>query len=408
MSPGIGAAVVGCILMTTIAPACAQTGTSCDRSPPLVKFVTPRGDPTSHTPSREAASEFVYRREDRTAPSNALDFTFSVVVTVTPDTTLLDPVRIEAIRFRVPEIDHSPHRWSPEVANLGAPEFDGTHLTATVTYSGLPRDNSAFGPKTIEVLLPAENDPSVLECIGAQPIEVFYDGRDGNPFEKEQPNWFYFYKQNAIAQQLVGDAFRYGCDSGRSSASHGQGERCIEICNDAYDARNTYYLADARARPLEVTGESEEIHYYTSFVATLMHELDHANNNVTISKRRDRGSDGDDDNDGLLDEWEREVTHTAPDDSHSVIDRGKYPRGSIINPSPSGPEPDNEMYAASIVERCAAQRANTGQDWAQPGTNYREGFILQDQLRSSDAEASARQCVPVSPPRPPDQRPCAP
>jgi hypothetical protein len=381
--------------------ACASTGGEENTSAewPHLAFITPAGDPR-RSPRSEAGNgqnEFVFSTVDD-KDRGVLTIHLKVEARAGADFAQLTQLA-SGLQFDVDEIPGSSKDWDPNNVD-GEPKVENGQLTATVSFTGLPSLNSSFGLKTVRLRY-ARRGKVLLE----QPFEVFYTGTGKNHpnvvycsrcisarhcradrragLPSTEANWFYYYRQNAIEQTLACGFFKYGCDeaSRRSFSVNGFGESWIRICDEAYNGNNQYRLTSKGPGPLRITGRSEDLRYYTSFVAVLIHERDHAKKNETACVNAN--FDIDFDGDGLTDEREIQVTRTDPERAYSADEPPAKDADCRPKPSATGeqalPAPgvlDSEAYAGGEVEECAALRADTPTDWSSPGRNDGAGFKL--------------------------------
>ena len=222
----------------------------------------------------------------------------------------------------------------------GKPTASGDYLLATVTFTGLPSDNSAFGSKMAAVYCDGNKQDE-------ESYEVFYPATEvnhpaGTPTD---PNWFFYYKQNA-----GGGPYTY-TSVGRSSSSSAGGDGSIMIGNEAYSG-DQYITTQVSGGQLEATGWSSETKYYANFLGVLAHERHHANNQTNA------GPPTDADDDRLANSYETSTTQTDPNDPYSA-------RGALTGSSWT----DREVYAGGPIEQNGIATASTSQDWANPGTN---------------------------------------
>lgn len=234
----------------------------------------------------------------------------------------------------------------------------GTSKTANMnsgnvnTLSAFPNSNSSWGNNTLTayidtVMVPGQDGE--LELTGTVSllwkdlsIKVFYEGT-GNQSPGTDPNWFYYYKDNA-----GGGAYTYKA-AGRSSSTSGGGLGTVKIANEAYagDEYITHNYTNPGGR-LKATGWSTTNRYYANFLGVLAHETQHATNESTV---------GDTDGDDLPDAFETGTSLTDKNVINSAIGGGV-----TFN--------DDEIYAGGPVEKGGIDGANTTNDWAHPGTNW--------------------------------------
>ena len=223
--------------------------------------------------------------------------------------------------------------------------------TVTVTSTGLLKNNSDFGEKTITVEVKDDKDT----ITATKEIKVFYPAKASNSKSKasgtSDPNWFTYYKQAA-----GGGSYQYDGSRTRSYSTGSGGESTIRIAPSAFgvDYRSSYILTSIINGKLKMIGVSANIYYYKSFVGVLAHEREHANNHLEII-----GSSGDSDGDGLLDSYEISTTKTDPNIPDSATKGTGF--NSIL---------DAEIYAGGPIEEKAYLNASSDTDWASPGGQW--------------------------------------
>ena len=155
-----------------------------------IDMITPAGDPVnSPVDSGDGQNEFTYS----SASQGVL--TMSLKACVTPSGTA-DSIK-GLVRFAVAGIGASVLAWDGANPD-GKPTASGGNLLATVTFMGLPANNSDFGSKKASVRL---NDIK----LGEEKYEVFYprnaanhpDGQSGSP------NWFHYWSQAISANNIT-------------------------------------------------------------------------------------------------------------------------------------------------------------------------------------------------------------
>nr|MBO6294210.1 hypothetical protein [Schwartzia sp. (in: firmicutes)] len=298
-------------------------------------FITPAGDPVN-TPvdSDEGQNEFTF--------STASIGTLTIDLTVKIDPVLSNDQAPEG-DFSINGIGNSAKQWAAANPN-GRAIFSGGYYRATVTFNGLPANNSDFGRKTVTF--------SVADVTINQVFEVFYpahaynhpnDGGQHSFYGEPVPNWFFYYKQNA------GKDIKY-CEE-RSHSESGKGIETIELGPDAY-CGNDFIETTIENDRLAAVGISEvNCKYYANFCGVLEHECQHATN---------EGGWPDSDRDHLSDSFETGTSKTDPNDKFSAWNNG----GAVISS-----HEDNEIYAGGVIEQQAIESADTSNDWANPGTN---------------------------------------
>jgi hypothetical protein len=331
------AALCACVISavtTSVAEASENSGDF------VAVFTTPAGDPVaSPVADGLGQNEFVY---DTGTPG-----VLRIKLEARLDGEPPQPLSPADFSFDIDDIPGSTQSWVTNRDGSRITLNDRT-LSATVTFTGLPAENTAFGRKTARLRYRAR-------VLVSQSLEVFYPGMARNHPGGRTPNWFYYYSQNE-----TGHGYQYGCSDNQKSSTVGRrGNRTISICDEAY-LGDKYFLTDVVGGQLVITGESAVNRYYANFIGVLRHEQDHAENNLTEQTPVDTDSDG------LSNTREITVTHTNPNQRTSARDAP----GSVKDwKSDSTRYTDDEVFANGPVEQCAEAHADTSEDWAAPGTN---------------------------------------
>lgn len=145
-------------------------------------FITPAGDPVNApVDSGEGQNEFTF--------STASTGTLTIDLKVEIDPVLSDDQAPEGT-FSINGIGNSAKRWADANPN-GKASYSGGFYTATITFSGLPANNSDFGKKTATF--------SVTNVTITQGFEVFFP-KNGNNHPAcssctNCPNWFFYWRQ---------------------------------------------------------------------------------------------------------------------------------------------------------------------------------------------------------------------
>ncbi len=181
-----------------------------------VELVTPSGDPVSApSDSGDGQNEFTYSSDSPGV------LTMNLKAKVTPAGSA-SGVK-DSCFFRVDFIRNSVMAWNA-TSPSGRAAVSGDSLVATVTFTGLPVNNSDFGKKKALVyfggILCDEKD-----------YEVFFPKEAKNhPIgQPDSPNWFYYWKQtsaNSASTRLV-------YTNATRSFYHYFKDRTIFIANDA-------------------------------------------------------------------------------------------------------------------------------------------------------------------------------
>ena len=274
----------------------------------------------------------------------------------------------EALKWDAPDLGGTKAKVETKVK-------DGGLVEATITYDGLPAENSAFGSKVLKAKVRKEE--------GEKRFQVFFEekGKD-NPEGGKVPNWYYYWKQGAVP--LLED-FAYEEDATKAGGYSPSNERLVVTSAtvgvipaldatlqkaDPYSGLHTYHLQRERREHLEAVG------------ATVAHELKHRDLFTMKGPHRPSDGDGVEDavEDGSIDPWlDKTDPNTysnldaslffgntrdyvqkgkegTPDSRQQAVDQAAYQLGIAG---------DNELLAI-IAERSLVVHA--GQDWASPGS----------------------------------------
>jgi flagellar hook-associated protein FlgK len=310
-----------------------------------VEFITPAGDPLNDPVDGgdgsgsvpDGANEFTYS----TAPTGVLTLKLKAKV---PGFGSMGPAIQGRFKFEVDTIGGSTLGWN--YANFGgAVTANGDFLTATVTFTGLPQNNSDFGKKKARLMF---DGAKAVE----KEFEVFYDAKAKNHpgGNTTHTNWFHYYKQN-LGSGTYGYNDNGHNNSGRSGSTSRGGDSSIVIGPEAFDG-DEYITSIIQNGRLLATGWSSTTKYYANFCGVVAHERQHANNEVAS------GGPLDPDFDFLASSFENTTSKTDPANGYSAS-------GSLTG---NGWD-DGEVYAGGPVEENALKQADTSKDWAKPGTN---------------------------------------
>jgi len=274
----------------------------------------------------------------------------------------------EALKWDAPDLGTTKAKVETKVKEGGLVE-------ATITYDGLPAENSAFGSKVLKARVRKEE--------AEKRFQVFFEekGTD-NPEGGRVPNWYYYWKQGAVP--LLED-FAYEEDASKAGGYSPSNERLVVTSAtvgvipaldailqkaDPYSGLHTYHLQRERREHLEAVG------------ATVAHELKHRDLFTMKGPHRPSDGDGVEDavEDGSIDPWlDKTDPNTysnldaslffgntrdyvqkgkegTPDSRQQAVDQAAYQLGIAG---------DNELLAI-IAERSLVVHA--GQDWAFPGS----------------------------------------
>jgi hypothetical protein len=274
----------------------------------------------------------------------------------------------EALRWDAPDLGATKAKVESRVREDGVVE-------ATITYQGLPAENSAFGSKFLKARVRKEE--------AEKRFQVFFEekGKD-NPEGGQVPNWYYYWKQGPVPlledfayEEDASKAGGYSPSNGRlmvTSVTVGVIPALDAILQkaDPYWGLHTYHLQRERREHLEAVG------------ATVAHELKHRDLFTMKGPHRPSDGDGVEDavEDGSIDPWLDKTdpnTYTNFNISLFYGDTGDYVKNDKDGSKESRQETvdkatyqlriagDNELLAI-IAERSLVVHA--GQDWAFPGS----------------------------------------
>lgn len=231
----------------------------------------------------------------------------------------------------------------------------GTHLisgTLKVPESNLPVSSSPYGVANGKFgdvngnlrvsCQDGEGNTHIhyLDLNQSKKVKIFYEAKVANFNDPSVPNWYYYYKD-----ALGGGTFNYGgsCPAHPDAAGYsnvGGGESSIQICDKAFDPGQRYIITmiDPGDGLLGATGGSIIYDGFQYFSGVVIHEKEHANNQITGGP-----SAGDADSDYIHSTYEMTTSHTDPALPYSA--RDKYMWSS---------EPeflDAEIFAGGPVEQ---------------------------------------------------------
>jgi hypothetical protein len=273
------------------------------------------------------------------------------------------------VRFQADAIAGSLQTWWPRNPG-GRPWAWGNRLFATLTYFGLPLDNSAFGVKMARVKLLGETKDS--KCFWTFYLADAYNHPGGHPTpdpeeppKKVEPNYFYYYRQTSA---------RYGnpiFDYNRSRQTWPW-----EYCPPRH---TEYYVEIGKGRPhgpIPSPGANagQLLRYIDRFAWACRHEVKHSENYVAwwgpqcYSKTND------------ADVWPAHPTHG--DAIPNAIEPNLRYEGQPYDPTNpftfAGREEvlddwdDDQLYTSMNAEVWTKEQqdASFADDWAKPGKNW--------------------------------------
>jgi hypothetical protein len=178
-----------------------------------IDMITPAGDPVgAPSDSGDGQNEFTY------SPASPGVLTMNLKARVTPS-GIADQIK-DQVLFTVDGIGASTLAW--DAANPGGkPTASGDDLLATVTFTGLPANNSDFGAKKAAVYFSGNKQDE-------ESYEVFYTKTASNhPSDSstaDWPNWMYYWSQTVVPLGSPTPAYKYGTASGYGSFTPGTTE----------------------------------------------------------------------------------------------------------------------------------------------------------------------------------------
>lgn len=113
----------------------------------------------------------------------------------------------------------------------------------TITYTGLPKNNSDFGPTTITATLPEEGSCDAISS--STQVKLFFSRDESNNPDGTVPNWFYYWSQTSAK---VGPA-QYGGLAGQCGGSSRNARDGIIGYYRYIHRDNVYYICDLRRLP---------------------------------------------------------------------------------------------------------------------------------------------------------------
>lgn len=307
-----------------------------------VEFVTPSGNPVTKPSSN---NEFVF---DNQATG---ELTITLSASVSPSGAI-DLLKDNAV-FEVDDITGSTKTWHTNNPN-GKATVDGNLLKATVTFTGLPTNNSSFGKKTAKITCSGNG----LSFEKTNDYEVFFQkDATNNPGTNPSgnPNWFYYWKSGgvcgipstAVYDSSKPDTWGY-CMPGTDTI--------IRLCPLAPTTNSgpETYTKDDGVTKITVTGQGKGI---KCVAETVTHEQNHLTSYNTYHNSQDT------DGDGIGDSGEstyQEVNTVSNDPDTYNIGGGYSTYG------------DDEIRCRKIELSPVSYDAS--KDWANPGCQSKNQF----------------------------------
>lgn len=307
-----------------------------------IEFITPDGDPVlSPVDSGDGQNEFTF------SGANPGILTMDLKAKVIPASAAS---AITGCQFNVGDIGSSVKNWAVNNPN-GKAAAGGGNLIATVTFTGLPDNNSDFGKKTATVSW------NGVIC-DTKDYEVFFSktatNHPGEPIGS--PNWFYYWKNGAVCGIPADSEFDPNGDFGWT---HPQIDSRIRLGPDAAgenDGPQTFIASAVGYGSISVGGNGKGIQCVAE---TILHEQHH----VQIFNRfNGRGNDPDGDGIPSSEEPTEDGISTLANDPDT------YRMGSSY--SDYG---DQEVRCRKI-EQTQTLSVHPEQDWANPGCQSKDQF----------------------------------
>jgi hypothetical protein len=231
-----------------------------------VEFITPSGDPVKApvdagiTPANipDGANEFTYSA----AEVGVLTVKLKAKVTGIGSMPADEQAKLN---FALDSIGNSTFAW--DAANPGGKAtVSGEFITATATYTGLPRNNSDFGLKTARVKHGSSN-------AGEARFEVFFP-KDwmNHPGEGSGtvPNWFFYWKDGQVCG--IPDTAKYD----HNVLGYGialRREKTIRLGRMAPEENDGTHTLKSTYGTITVTGQGRGIQCVAEIVAHELHHL---------------------------------------------------------------------------------------------------------------------------------------
>jgi hypothetical protein len=199
-----------------------------------MQMVTPSGDPVkAPVDSGDGENEFTFSSDN---PG---------VLTINLKANVASGGGADKIKddcyFTVGVIAGSTMAWDPANPN-GKPTASGNDLLATVRFTGLPANNSAFGPKKAAICYKGKKQDEKV-------YEVFFlkneKNHPSNQSSRDWPNWMYYWLQTVTPLGSPTPTFKY---SSSSVSEFAGGTTEITLGYEAPGAGVAPYVAD---NPLE-------------------------------------------------------------------------------------------------------------------------------------------------------------
>lgn len=360
-----------------------------------IEFITPAGDPvkspvdagTSPSSIPDGANEFTFSE----ANNGVLTMKLKAKVPGIGSMSSADQAKFT---FELDKVGDSTFAWDASNAD-GKATVSGDYITATATFTGLPKKNSDFGLKKARIKHSGNN-------AGEASFEVFFPLRASNHPEGESasPNWYHYWKQLVPSHNM-----EFGGTPSRQTTAE------VKAMNFW-----SYYLAKDKTLITIYTGVlgkfkgyevGEEFSGIDRFIGSVLHEAKHvdqiarADNLIPTGQAQSpwrngwsfnftgghnhwtKGADGkpgvagvDDDGDGTIDN----LIDSGPGELGSGDDVNlTHPSAESKNWPSSWPIPSPLIYPKSEIESEAInysdqqhdEHKRARDDWGNPGKNHK-------------------------------------
>jgi len=280
---------------------------------------------------------------------------FTLEASVTPG-ALADEVT-----WTLPDLQGSTRVMSPA---------NGKGRTIKVTYSGLPKNNSDFGPKKITAVVIKDRCQAQAE----KEVRLFFPLLAKNNSGGADPNWFYYWKQTSAC---VGPA-RYGGDALKCNISSGSRDLGYYRSN-AFDT--VYNICDLKALGPDFPFNAKQwvgvkmsdvrVTGIDTFAVACQHENAHYSHFTQWWKKYQTADKFLDTNkNGILDEKEKELDKDG-DLVPDALEKGLQLDPTNRNTYGIGPNGDDEEVLCWFAEATWKIGKADKEDWAKPGKQWK-------------------------------------
>ena len=306
-----------------------------------VDLITPAGDPVNAAvQSGDGQNEFTY------SSANPGVLTMNLKARVAPS-GMASQIKDQCL-FTVDTITGSTLAWGSSNPN-GKPTANGDDLLATVTFTGLPVNNTAFGNKKAAVYFNTRKQDE-------KNYEVFFPKQERNhpgTGSGSTPNWYYYWAGAAVPG--------YDLTSGTYSYADGSADDYAQYNGNPNNPHYTIHgPASAGHEQYNSAGLTVDRKGIDTCAATLVHEKQHRQTDLDWLPGGAWFAKTDGDGDELPDDWE---------DAHTAQGFDKTKASSFTPAFIYGD--DEEVWC----EMNALGRTGDGsKDWAKPGKQSKTVF----------------------------------